>query len=187
MICFVDTRDTVEFLIILTTSVANGIINAKNNEHLESRIENLPDGRQSLLTEGDEREILRDKCNRVRRDAFESARHAILSYGDRWYLAMRHVAFITYISTSVHERDVREIQIVRKVRGYSPSPIARMDGLAVAERRRVSGDGFFFVIGKYCRVDSWSCVHSTRTGSRPNEKRGRENESRPSSVLGHPL
>lgn len=80
---FVDTRDTVEFLIILTTSVANGIINAKNNEHLESRIENLPDGRQSLLTEGDEREILRDKCNRVRRDAFESARHAILSYGDR--------------------------------------------------------------------------------------------------------
>lgn len=35
---------------------------------------------------------------------------------------MRHVAFITYISTSVHECDVREIQIVRKVRGYPPPP-----------------------------------------------------------------
>lgn len=71
---FVDTRNTVEFLIIFTTSVANGIINAKNNEHLESRIENLPDGRHSLLTEGDERQILRDKCNRVRREMLSKAR-----------------------------------------------------------------------------------------------------------------
>lgn len=40
-----------------------------------------------------------------------------------------------------------------------------------------------FVIGKYCRVDSWSYVHSTHIRSRPNVKRGRENGSHPCQSL----
>ena len=44
-----------------------------------------------------------------------------------------------------------------------------------------------FVIGKYCRVDSWSYVHSTRTGSRPNVKRRTRKRVASVSVLGHPM
>ncbi|KYM88629.1 hypothetical protein ALC53_03113 [Atta colombica] len=40
-----------------------------------------------------------------------------------------------------------------------------------------------FVIGKYCRVDSWSYVHSTRIWSRPNVKQRRENKSHPCQSL----
>ncbi|KYM99228.1 hypothetical protein ALC62_10050 [Cyphomyrmex costatus] len=41
-----------------------------------------------------------------------------------------------------------------------------------------------FVIGKYCRVDSWSCVHLTRPRSRPNVKRRRVASA---LVLGRPM
>lgn len=165
---------------LLPTSVANGIINAKNNEHLESRIETSPT-EQSLLTEGDQRKIYGgwwDKCNRSQRCFWKRANTRFCQRRQMDSRDEMDVAFITYISTSVHECDVREIQIVREVRD---TPWEWM--FSSSSTGDESPEMGSFVIGKYCRVDSWSYVHSIRTGSRPNVKRGCENESHPCQSL----
>lgn len=71
------------------------------------------------LTKGDQREIYGSvgsgtsgpRSDRPRR-RFSRKRATRESVdGDRRDLAMKHVAFIVCVSTSAHERDVREIQI----------------------------------------------------------------------------
>lgn len=75
-------------------------MNTWNREWKPPRLGTSPDrGRSEKIW------VLGNKLVTVPGDAFAKARDSI---GD---LAMKHVAFITYISTSVHERDVREIQI----------------------------------------------------------------------------
>jgi len=92
---------------LLTTGVANGIINAKNNEHLESRIETFPTGESP-----DRRSLKRNlrfmtygTSVTVPGDVFKSTWRAILSMETDWDLATKHVSRLspTYlrVSTSV--------------------------------------------------------------------------------------